>query len=57
MPVCVLCGEGSFDELDGQYFCNICGTQSQVSRCDYVFSCPLYARMPEKMFTKQSETI
>ncbi|XP_065052707.1 TATA box-binding protein-associated factor RNA polymerase I subunit B-like [Rhopilema esculentum] len=32
MPVCVLCGEGSFDELDGQYFCNICGTQSQEIR-------------------------
>ena len=31
MPVCVLCEGENFDSIDGLYFCQGCGTQSQVS--------------------------
>eukprot|EP00794_Sanderia_malayensis_P003597 gene3597-4104_t len=32
MPVCILCSSESFDEFDGLYFCDKCGTQSQEIR-------------------------
>ena len=31
MPVCVLCESETFDSIDGLYFCQSCGTQSQVN--------------------------
>ena len=31
MPVCVLCEGESFDCTDGLYYCQTCGTQSQVN--------------------------
>lgn len=32
MPVCVLCESETFDSIDGLYFCQSCGTQSQDIR-------------------------
>ena len=39
MPACVLCESETFDCIDGLYFCQSCGTQSQVSVCavNFVF--------------------
>ncbi len=37
MPVCILCGSETFDEHDGLYFCDKCGTQSQVNHLLYFF--------------------
>ena len=31
MPVCAICESVNFDSIDGLYFCQGCGTQSQVS--------------------------
>ena len=31
MPVCRLCESEAFDAIDGLYYCQNCGTQSQVS--------------------------
>ena len=30
MPDCIMCGENTFDEFDGNFFCINCGTQTQV---------------------------
>ena len=37
MPVCVLCEGENFDSIDGLYFCQSCGTQSQVSVYAFTF--------------------
>ena len=30
MPDCIMCGESTFNEFDGNFFCINCGTQTQV---------------------------
>jgi len=32
MPDCIMCGENTFDEFDGNFFCINCGTQTQELR-------------------------
>ena len=31
MPVCDVCGEDEYYEEDGQFYCTVCNTQSQVN--------------------------
>lgn len=38
MPVCELCEAESFDLIDGLYYCQSCGTQSQVNRYVVIFT-------------------
>ena len=38
MPVCVLCESETFDAIDGLYYCQNCGTQSQVSFYDLLWT-------------------
>lgn len=41
MPVCDVCGEDEYYEEDGQFYCTVCNTQSQVNivyfDCMFVF--------------------
>ena len=57
MPTCVLCGSETFDEFDGHFFCESCGTQSQVCYKQLIHKSKFDFKSLKSRYTKVQDTI